>query len=149
MFCVRRRMTGAAMDEHDRGGGGDDCGDSAATGATQQQRTGGGDRHRWPPVVSSADIAEYDSSAAADPVGRRGQFPLAQPPRQRADKTAVGSAAAAYGRGSKSADPCKWKTRALYAFLAGLLAIVIVNLTLTLWFIRVTKFTAVRNARWF
>lgn len=37
----------------------------------------------------------------------------------------------------------KWKTRALYAFLVCLLAIVVVNLTLTLWFIRVTQFTSV------
>jgi len=118
-------MTGAATDErHGR--------DSATTEAVQQQGTGGSDRHHWPPVVPSADIAAYPLQGR--PPGRRA-----------ADKATVGSTSAAYGRGSKSAGPCQWKTRALYAFLAGLLAVVIINLTLTLWFIRVTKFTTVRK----
>ncbi|VVC42172.1 Hypothetical protein CINCED_3A023444 [Cinara cedri] len=41
-----------------------------------------------------------------------------------------------------SRSKAKWKTRALYAFLTCLLAVVVVNLTLTLWFIRVTRFTS-------
>lgn len=50
-------------------------------------------------------------------------------------------------RGTKSstAATSTWKTGALYVFLACLLAVVVVNLTLTLWFIRVTRFTSVRH----
>lgn len=150
-------------DDYNNYGGGNDEGNVSA-------RAAGSDHHQWP-TTSSADIVEYDSSVAADtPMfqQRQTQFPLPQQQqRQRANNdysqmsgtaaaAVIGSNAAVYAGKSmmSSAVPgdsvnghsvsnVKWKTRALYAFLACLLAVVIVNLTLTLWFIRVTHFTSV------
>lgn len=145
----RRTGTGTVMDDYDYGNSND--GDENVTAV------GSGHRGQWP--ASSADIIEYDSSAAAD-------TPTPQPQQQhhlqqrtnalsqkpgavvsarnqnaagrRANQVDTGHPA---GGGPKST--AKWKTRALYVFLACLLAVVVVNLTLTLWFIRVTQFTSV------
>ncbi|XP_050527329.1 gamma-sarcoglycan isoform X2 [Daktulosphaira vitifoliae] len=39
-------------------------------------------------------------------------------------------------------DPNKWKKRCLYLFLFTLMSIIVINLTLTLWFLRVLHFTS-------
>lgn len=136
-------------------------------------RNGSG-HHQWP-TVSSADIVEYDSSVAADTPTfqqHQSQFLLPQQQRQRANNNyaqmsgsdivavpvnssnaagysgrpmIMSSAAPEDSASGYSKSKAKWKTRALYAFLACLLAVVVVNLTLTLWFIRVTHFTSVIN----
>ncbi|KAL5238502.1 hypothetical protein ACI65C_005912 [Semiaphis heraclei] len=149
----RRTGTAAMMDEYDYNSGND--------GEANAMAVGGGHR-QWP--TSSADIVEYDSSAAADsPMPQQQQqflLPHNQPQQhhlQHLQQHNPGAAVSAYdpntaaGRraiqvdhnssaGGKSA--AKWKARALYVFLACLLAVVVVNLTLTLWFIRVTHFTS-------
>lgn len=150
------------MDDYDNGDNSD--GNATAGGI----RTG---HHQWP--TSSADIAEYDSSVAADTPTlqqQHTQFLLPQQQQQQhpqpqrinhfpqrsgagavhsssnagyAGKSAIASTGAenSTSRAPKSAS--KWKTRALYTFLACLLLVVVVNLTLTLWFLRVTQFTSV------
>lgn len=129
---------------------------------------GGGSHHQWP--TSSADIVEYDSSVAEDTPTlqqQHTQFLLPQQQQQRlravnnfsqksgvavptssnvgyAGKSAIMSTAAEHAaNGGRQKSRAKWKTRALYVFLACLLAVVVINLTLTLWFIRVTQFTSV------
>lgn len=136
-------------------------------------RNGSG-HHQWP-AVSSADIVEYDSSVAADTPTfqqHQTQFLLPHQQRQRANNNyaqvsgsgtvatpgnssnaagysgrsmVMSSAAPEDSASGYSKSKAKWKTRALYVFLACLLAVVVVNLTLTLWFIRVTHFTSVIN----
>ncbi|XP_050426502.1 delta-sarcoglycan isoform X2 [Adelges cooleyi] len=44
--------------------------------------------------------------------------------------------------GQEYTDPYKWKKRFLYIFLFTLMTIIVVNLTLTLWFLRVMQFTS-------
>lgn len=133
--------------------------DPCATGV----RTG---HHHWP---TSADIVEYDSSVAADtptlqqqqqhtqlllPQQQQQQRSYKFPQKSGAplatnsnanygEKSATMAAAAAQKSAERNASAAKWKTRALYVFLACLLAVVVINLTLTLWFIRVTQFTSV------
>lgn len=131
-------------------------------------RTGGSGHHQWP--TSSADIVEYDSSVAADTPSlqqQHTQFLLPQQQQQQrlrinnfsqnpgaavpansnvgyAGRSAIMSVTAeGAANGGRNKSKAKWKTRALYVFLACLLAVVVVNLTLTLWFIRVTQFTSV------
>lgn len=150
------------MDDYNYGNGNDS--DGNVTGVSI--RPGSGHR-QWP--TSSADIVEYDSSVAADTPAvqqQQTQFLLPQQQQQQrqrtnnkfsqrsgadvtansnanyAGKSSIMSAVAAddsAGGNSKF----KWKKRALYVFLACLLAVVVINLTLTLWFIRVTQFTSV------
>lgn len=146
------------MDDYDNGDNSD--GNVTAGGI----RTG---HNQWP--NSSADIVEYDSSIAADTPTvqqQHTQFLLPQQQQQRRQqinqfpqkpgagvtnnsnasfdgKSAITSAVAENSatRGSKCKS--KWKTRALYTFLFCLLVVVVINLTLTIWFFRVTKFTSV------
>lgn len=144
-------------DNYDNGGNSD--GNVTAVGI----RTG---HHQWP--ASSADIVEYDSSVAADTPTlqqQHTQFLLPQQQRQRIDQFPQNSGAGAVNNNSNasyagksavvsaraensttrvgSKSTSRWKTRALYTFLACLLLVVVVNLTLTLWFLRVTQFTSV------
>lgn len=158
----RRTGTASVMDDYDYGNGNDGEGNVTAVG--------GGGHRQWP--TSSADIVEYDSSAVADtPTPQQQQqflLPHNQPQQhhhhmQQQQTNAFpqkpGASVSAYepnsaaGRRAAKADhnlsaggghksTAKWKTRALYVFLACLLAVVVVNLTLTLWFIRVTQFTS-------
>lgn len=150
------------MDNYDYGNGNDDEGNATAVG--------GGGHRQWP--TSSADIVEYDSSAVADtptpqqqqqfllPHNQSQQHHHLQQQQTNAFPQKPGAAVSTYdpnsgaGRRAIQADhhlsagggqksTAKWKTRALYVFLACLLAVVVVNLTLTLWFIRVTQFTSV------
>lgn len=142
------------MDDYDDGDNGD------GNGTTAGPRTG---HHRWP--GSSADIAEYDDSSVAANTPtlqqQHTQFLLTQPQPQQpqrinhfphrsgagaADGKPAATASAAGAESSTCRAPkstSRWKTRALYTFLACLLLVVVVNLTLTLWFLRVTQFTSV------
>lgn len=155
----RRRTTAAAMMDDFDGGE-----DATTTGGP---RTG---NHQW---ATSADIVEYDSSTAANtPTLQQHQqqhtqlllpqqqqrsykFPQKAGAAHAANSTvsygdkaaAIVSATAAQESANGRATAMKWKTRALYAFLACLLAVVVINLTLTLWFIRVTQFTSVIHMR--
>lgn len=159
----RRTGTATMMDDYDYGNGNDGEGNATAVG--------GGGHRQWP--TSSADIIEYDSSAVADTPTPQQQQQFLLPHNQsqqhhqhlqqqqtNAFPQKPSAAVSAYdpnsaaGRRAIRADhnlsagggqksTAKWKTRALYVFLACLLAVVVVNLTLTLWFIRVTQFTSV------
>lgn len=153
------------MDDYSYGNGNDS--DGNVTGVSI--RTGSGHR-QWP--TSSADIVEYDSSVAADAPALQQQqtqflLPQQQQQRQRTNKfsqrsgadVTVNSNANYAGKSSivsaGAADDSangnskyKWKKRALYVFLACLLAVVVINLSLTLWFIRVTQFTSVTIQRY-
>jgi len=149
----RRTGTATMMDDYDYGNGNDGQGNATLVGGNHRQ---------WP--ASSADIVEYDSSAVADsPTPQQQQqylLPHNQPQQhnQHLQQQNPGAPVSAYdsnsaaGRRATQVDhnvstarksTAKWKTRALYVFLACLLAVVVVNLTLTLWFIRVTQFTSV------
>lgn len=149
------------MDDYNYGNGNDS--DGNVTGVSL--RTGSGQR-QWP--TSSADIVEYDSSVAADTPAvqpQQTQFLLPQQQQQRqrtnnkfsqrsgadvtansnanyAGKSSIMSAVTADDSANRNSK-FKWKKRALYVFLACLLTVVVINLTLTLWFIRVTQFTSV------
>lgn len=119
------------------------------------------DPRRWPAAAaaaaasssSAADIVEYDSSTARYPFARpqhqhRQRQPAGQFQQTPADDGGGGkTAATAPDRSAGHAPRSKWKARAMYAFLACLLAVVVVNLALTLWFIRVTQFTSVTANR--
>lgn len=159
VFVYRRTAAGNMMDDYNYGNNNDS--DGNVTGVSI--RTGGGHR-QWP--TSSADIVEYDSSVATDTPAlpqQQTQFLLPQQQqRQRTNKfsqrsgtNVIANSNANYSGKSSimsavTADDSanghskfKWKKRALYVFLACLLAVVVINLTLTLWFIRVTQFTSV------
>ncbi|XP_022164678.1 zeta-sarcoglycan isoform X2 [Myzus persicae] len=149
-----RTGTATVMDDYDYGNDGEGNGTAV-----------GGGHRQWP--ASSADIVEYDSSAVADtPTPQQQQqflLPHNQPQQhhhhlQQQQQHKPGAAVSAYDPNSAAGhrtahvdhnlsaggpkSTAKWKTRALYVFLACLLAVVVVNLTLTLWFIRVTQFTS-------
>lgn len=149
------------MEEYNYGNGNDSDGNVAGSAGL---RAGNGGHQHWP--TSSADIVEYDSSVAADTPTlqqQHTQFLLPQQQQQRlrtsnfsqkpgaavpanagyTGRSAITSAAATEDAANGGHKRSKWKTRALYVFLACLLAVVVVNLTLTLWFIRVTQFTSV------
>lgn len=155
MFPGTYRRTGTAtvMDDYDYGNGNDGDGNVTAVGGGHRQ---------WP--ASSADIVEYDSSAVADtPTPQQQQqflLPHNQQQHQHMQQTnaflqksgaavsahdphAAARRAAQVDNNGRPKSPSKWKTHALYVFLACLLAVVVINLTLTLWFIRVTQFTSV------
>lgn len=138
----------------DYGNGNDGVGNGAGNSSSNNQ---------WP--TSTADIVEYDSSLAPDtPTLQQQQSQFLLPQQQQRTKKLLQNAGTSVkthsnaGYGGKSTiisaaaedsvnggshSNFKWKTRALYAFLVCLLAVVIINLTLTLWFIRVTQFTSV------
>ncbi|XP_026820169.1 zeta-sarcoglycan [Rhopalosiphum maidis] len=153
----RRTGTATVMDDYVYGNGNDGDGNTTAA-------VGGGHR-QWP--ASSADIVEYDSSAVADTPTPQQQQQFLLPHNQQqqhhqhlqqtnAFQQKSGAAVSAHDPnvrraaqvdrhlpvGKRPKSPSKWKTHALYVFLACLLAVVVVNLTLTLWFIRVTQFTS-------
>lgn len=128
-----------------------------ATGVMADAYDGRGaddDPRRWPAVgaasSSAADIVECDSSVARYPFARpqhqHQRQPAGQFQRAPADADSK-TAAPAPDRPAGHSPRSKWKARALYAFLACLLAVVVVNLALTLWFIRVTQFTSVTANR--
>ncbi|CAH1732810.1 unnamed protein product [Aphis gossypii] len=148
----RRTGTATVMDDYDFGNGNDGDGNVSAVGGGHRQ---------WP--ASSADIVEYDSSAVADtPTPQQQQqflLPHNQQQHQHLQQTntflqksgaavsahdphAAARRAAQVDNNGRPKSPSKWKTHALYVFLACLLAVVVINLTLTLWFIRVTQFTS-------
>jgi len=162
----------AMTDDYGNCGNGDDVDDDTVTGVRNADHHQHHQHHnqrqhvQWP-NNSSADIAEYDSSVAADTPSvpqQPTQFSLPhQQQRYRAANSPFTQRSADYSGGKSTiartaaepGDPAtrgpksraKWKTGAVYVFLACLLAVVIVNLTLTLWFIRVTRFTSVTYIR--
>lgn len=154
------------MDDYNYGNGNDN---GNVTGVSIRTSSG---HNQWP--TSSTDIVDYDSSIVADTPTlhqQQSQYLLPQQQQQQqqqrqrnnkfplksgavvtansnsgyAGKSAIMSAGIDNSAINGSTSNTKWKIRAMYIFLTCLLAIVVVNLTLTLWFIRVTHFTSVRT----
>uniref|UniRef100_A0A2H8TEW7 Zeta-sarcoglycan n=2 Tax=Melanaphis sacchari TaxID=742174 RepID=A0A2H8TEW7_9HEMI len=144
----RRTGTATVMDDYDYRNSND--GDVNVTAASDGHR-------QWP--ASSADIVEYDSSAVADTPTPQQQQQFLLPHNQHQTNAFLQKSGASVhdpnvavrratqidnnlSAGARPKSPAKWKTHALYVFLTCLLAVVVVNLTLTFWFIRVTQFTS-------
>lgn len=166
----RRPATGlAVMDDYGNGGGGDDNScrsvddhrqwsndpsadiveydSSVAADTPSAQRamqlllptTTTTHQHQQQRVAAAAANNHFSQKHAANYSGGTAGSTIAPSTAAVIDPSSV--------RGTKSstAATSTWKTGALYVFLACLLAVVVVNLTLTLWFIRVTRFTSVRH----
>lgn len=152
------------MDDYNYGNGNDN---GNVTGVSIRTSSG---HNQWP--TPSTDIIDYDSSIITDtPILQQQQTQFLLPHQQQQQqqqrqrnnnfpqksgatvavnsnagytgKSGIISAAVDNSTNDGSTSNTKWKIRAMYIFLTCLLAIVIINLTLTLWFIRVTHFTSV------